>query len=360
MSSTDVPSVPPAVNAPSTEVDNKEDDLEQSLLFMDKKEVDGPSSSIPISDQDSKSLDAALFLTEEKVDQKIDLPLEEVEIKGMPAEEPKKVTVLRKAVRGFLSNPNDNMAGVLSLQTWTSVNWYLRFLEVHNSTKKATKAIKANQEWRETIRIEKYEDFRAEIAMKNVEIYSALTSLVGYRHGSSKSGRPVKVMRILSLLSPKEIQSVYQDNKVFLNELDLLQAKESEHHHFAVVPEMLRQKKTPDHYHISIIDLDGCSTKLLKSGLGRKTVKAMLSFDDKHYPNGAFRVFLINVPKAFSNVWSLIKRFLSKSVTSKIVVLKKDVGLGPLFEFVDQSELPKCIGGTSPFKLGEHPSSYKL
>merc|ERR1719419_999815 len=107
--------------------------------------------------------------------------------------------------------------------------------------------------------------------------------------------------------------------KFFLKELELLQAKESEWHHFVTVPELLRQKMTPDHYHISIIDLEGCSTKLIKSSLGRKTVKAMLSFDDRHYPDGAVKVFLINVPKTFSNVWTMIKRFLSKSVTSKIV-----------------------------------------
>merc|ERR550534_1970012 len=141
--------------------------------------------------------------------------------------------------------------------------------------------------------------------------------------------------------------------KFFLKELELLQAKESEWHHFITVPELLRQKKTPDHYHISIIDLKGCSTKLLKSGLGRKTVKAMLSFDDKHYPDGASKVFLINAPKAFSNVWNIIKRILSKSITSKIVVLRDN--LGQLFDFVDQSELPQCIGGTSSIKLGEHP-----
>jgi len=340
-----------AGNVPSTLEETLEDELKNSLSIDNNGRVDG---SRPTSGQAPKSAIRTLYITDEKVE----LSLEEVKSKDVPFAESEKVTLLRNACRSLLSDPDDNMARALLGHTWSSVNWYKRFMEVYSSTKKATKAIKANQEWRENIRIEKYEDFKAETAMKSADIYSALTSLVGYRHGSSKKGRPVKVMRILSILSPKEIKGIYDDGKFFLQELELLQAKESEHHHFVAVPEMLRQKKTPDHYHISIIDLKGCSTKLLKTGLGRKTVKAMLSFDDKHYPDGACKVFLINSPKAFSNVWNMIKRILSKSITSKIIVLKDN--LEPLFEFVDKSELPGCIGGNSPFKLGEHPNSYKL
>jgi len=341
---------PPAGNVPSTAKESLEDELKSSLNIDDNRLEESSEVSKPLSGTETPSV--IVLADEEKDDGKIDLP------KNLIVEESANVTKLRNACVTLLGNPNDNMARALSGKTWHSVNWYKRFLEVYNSTKKATKAIKANQEWRESIGIGKYEDFNAEIAMKNADIYTALTSLVGYRHGSSKLGRPVKVVRILSILSPKEIQSVYNDGKVFLKELELLQAKESEHHHFVAVPELLRQKNAPDHYHITVIDLKGCSTKLLKSGLGRKTVKAMLSFDDKHYPDGACKVFLINAPKAFSNVWNIIKRILSKSVTSKIVVLKDN--LGPLFDFVDKSQLPKCIGGTSPFKHGEHPNSYKL
>jgi len=345
MSSTDVHSAPPAGNIPSTEI-TLEDELKTS------PSIDNSTRAV------SKPLGLGSLRTEYISDEKLALSLEEVKSKEEPSKEPEKVTLLRNNCHSLFKDPNDNMARALLGHTWASVNWYQRFLEVYSSTKKATKAIKANQEWRENIGISKYEDFKAEIAMKNADIYSALTRLVGYRHGSSKLGRPVKVMRILSILSPKEIKSIYDDGQVFLKELELLQAKESEWHHFVTVPELLRQKMTPDHYHISIIDLKGCSTKLLKSGLGRKTVKAMLSFDDKHYPDGACKVFLINAPKAFSNVWNMIKRFLSKSVTSKIVVLKSN--LEPLFDLVDKSELPGCIGGTSQFKLGEHPNSYKL
>lgn len=346
MSSTDFNSAPPGGNIPSTEI-TLEHELKKSSSIDDSKQA-----------AVSKPSGLSSLRTEFITDENVALSLEELKIQEEPCEEHEKVTLLRDKCRSLLNDPNDNMARALLGHTWASVNWYHRFLEVYSSTKKATKAIKANQEWRENIRISKYEDFKAEIAVKNADVYSALTRLVGYRHGSSKLGRPVKVMRILSILSPKEIKSIYDDGQVFLKELELLQAKESEWHHFVTVPELLRQKKTPDHYHISIIDLKGCSTKLLKSGLGRKTVKAMLSFDDKHYPDGACKVFLINAPKAFSNVWNMIKRILSKSVTSKIVVLKSN--LEPLFELVDKSELPECIGGTSQFKLGEHPNCYKL
>jgi len=160
-------------------------------------------------------------------------------------------------------------------------------------------------------------------------------------------------MRILPKLSPRKIRTMYDDGEVFLQELELLLAKEAEYHHFVVVPFLLRERRTPDHHHISIIDLKDCSTKLIKSGVGRKAVKLLLTFEDKHYPDGAYKVFLVNAPKGFSNAWRMIKRFLSKSITSKVYVLKND--LRPLLECVNLSELPGFIGGTSGYKLGEYP-----
>merc|ERR1712060_263172 len=211
----------------------------------------------------------------------------------------------------------------------------------------------ANLEWREKIGIENYGEFLAEIAQKDSLMNNALESLVGYRHGVSKEGRPVWIARILDTLWPERIGEMYSDNRVFLHELELLQAKESEHHHFVVVPELMRQKKIPDHRHISIIDLIGVSPKLIKSNLGRTAVKMMIKFEDNHYPDSSHKVFLINAPKAFGNFWSMIKRILSKSVTSKIAVFGNDIS--PLFEVINKAELPSCIGGTSPFKLGDHP-----
>jgi len=224
---------------------------------------------------------------------------------------------------------------------------------VNGSVKKSTKAILADQEWRVDIGIKNYKDFEAVTAVKKPELYFSLQNLVGFWHGFSKRGRPVKVMRILSTLIPKKIKEVYDDGDVFSRELELLQAKESEHHHFVVVPFLMKENKAADHHHISIIDLDGFSSKILKSGLGRKIVKAVLSFYDKHYPDGACKVFLVNAPKAFSKAWNMFKRVLSKSLTSKIIVIRND--LRPLFECIDQSELPECIGGTSPYKLGDYP-----
>jgi len=146
---------------------------------------------------------------------------------------------------------------------------------------------------------------------------------------------------------------MYNDGEVFLQELEILLAKEAEFHHFMAVPFLLREKRTPDHHHISIIDLKECSTKLIKSGVGRKVVKLLLTFEDKHYPDGAYKVFLVNAPKSFSNIWRMIKRFLSKSITSKVYILENDLRL--LLECIDLSELPGCIGGTSGYKLGEYP-----
>lgn len=269
--------------------------------------------------------------------------------------DPEKVKELREACLEFVSDPNDKMARELMGHTHSSVRWYKRFLEVYGSTKKTANAIQANQEWRQKIGIQKYQEFRVEIGHKHPILFSAMKSLVGYRHGVSKAGRPVKVMQILSELSPKRIRGIYSEDRIFLQELEVLQGKENEHHHFVVIPELIRQKKIPDHYHISIIDLQGVSTKLSKSSLGRNTVKLMLKFDDKHYPDSAIKVFLVNVPNAFGKVWSMIKLVLSKSVTSRIAVITND--LRPLFEVVDQSQLPSCIGGTSPYKLGDHPDS---
>jgi hypothetical protein len=70
------------------------------------------------------------------------------------------------------------------------------------------------------------------------------------------------------------------------------------------------------------------------------------------------RAFLVNSPFWLAGVWSGIKQILPASV--QVDILSASKYQNALREYIDEDQLPPEYGGTSPYKLGEHPYEVEL
>ncbi len=64
----------------------------------------------------------------------------------------------------------------------------------------------------------------------------------------------------------------------------------------------------------------------------------------RYYPEHLGQMFIINAPKIFSMIWSVVKLWLDKRTLAKIKVYGGDYH-DKLFHFVNPRDLPEHIGG---------------
>ena len=93
----------------------------------------------------------------------------------------------------------------------------------------------------------------------------------------------------------------------------------------------------------SIVDLKGLSYKQFNKTT-RSFVKQITKIDQEYYPEHLGQMFIINAPKIFSMIWSVVKLWLDKRTLAKIKVYGSDYH-DKLFHFVDPHDLPEHIGG---------------
>ena len=93
----------------------------------------------------------------------------------------------------------------------------------------------------------------------------------------------------------------------------------------------------------SIIDLKGLSYKQFNKTT-RSFLKQITKIDQEYYPEHLGQMFIINAPKIFSMIWSVVKLWLDKRTLAKIKVYGSDYH-EKLFGFVDPHDLPEHIGG---------------
>ncbi|UPR03541.1 CRAL-TRIO lipid binding domain-containing protein [Chloropicon primus] len=93
----------------------------------------------------------------------------------------------------------------------------------------------------------------------------------------------------------------------------------------------------------SIIDLKGLSYKQFNKTT-RSFLKQITNIDQEYYPEHLGQMFIINAPKIFSMIWSVVKLWLDKRTLAKIKVYGSDYH-EKLFNFVDPHDLPEHIGG---------------
>lgn len=109
---------------------------------------------------------------------------------------------------------------------------------------------------------------------------------------------------------------------------------------------------------LSIIDMDGFSLRLLDSEL-RASMKVIAKLHSDNYPELLGQAFVVNAPRFFTIVFSIVKHVLDPATVAKIQVYGTDQQewLPKLLEVVDASNLPTFLGGEDtswdPINSGE-------
>jgi hypothetical protein len=77
-----------------------------------------------------------------------------------------------------------------------------------------------------------------------------------------------------------------------------------------------------------------------------------------HYPLCTKRAFVVKTPYFLAGCWSGLKTLLPESV--QVDILSESKYANALREFIDDDQIPREYGGSSPYRLGEHPYELSL
>jgi hypothetical protein len=106
-----------------------------------------------------------------------------------------------------------------------------------------------------------------------------------------------------------------------------------------------------------VMDVKGAGLSHL-SGDVLVYLKSAGDINNSHYPLSLKRAFAVNSPFWLAGAWSSIKGILPDSV--QVDILSSHQFLRALRERIDDDQIPPEYGGSSPYKLGEHPFEKEL
>jgi hypothetical protein len=108
---------------------------------------------------------------------------------------------------------------------------------------------------------------------------------------------------------------------------------------------------------IVVMDVKGAGLSVL-SGDVLTYLKKAGDINNSHYPMTLKRAFAINSPFWLAGAWSSIKGIMPDSV--QVDLLSSHQYLNALRQRIDDDQIPSEYGGSSPYKLGEHPFEREL
>lgn len=106
-----------------------------------------------------------------------------------------------------------------------------------------------------------------------------------------------------------------------------------------------------------VMDVQGASITSL-SGDVLKYLKQAGDINTAHYPLRLKRAFVVNTPFWLAGAFSSIKGILPESVKAELHSANKHID--GLRKLVDDDQIPKEYGGSSPYPLGQHPYEVAL
>jgi len=109
---------------------------------------------------------------------------------------------------------------------------------------------------------------------------------------------------------------------------------------------------------IVILDLSGFSMTHLSTA-AMKYLKTAGDIAGSHYPLILRKAVVINAPFWISGAWSAVKQVLPESVQQSTSILSSDF-LSSLREIIDDDQIPRELGGSSPYDFEQHPFEVDL
>ena len=101
-----------------------------------------------------------------------------------------------------------------------------------------------------------------------------------------------------------------------------------------------------------VMDVKGAGLSHLSSEV-LMYLKQAGDLNSAHYPLSIKRVMVVNCPFWLAGAWSSIKGILPDSV--QVDILSESKYLDALKVYIDEDQIPPEYGGTSSYKLGQHP-----
>lgn len=104
---------------------------------------------------------------------------------------------------------------------------------------------------------------------------------------------------------------------------------------------------------VVVMDISGASPSLLSSDVMSYLSRAG-EINSLHYPGSMRQAVAVQAPFWLGAAWKAIKNVMPASVTVDLLSASKTME-GGLKEYIDEDQMPREYGGTSKFRLGEHP-----
>lgn len=110
------------------------------------------------------------------------------------------------------------------------------------------------------------------------------------------------------------------------------------------IPACCRAAGVPVEQSLTILDLGGSSTKLMKKSV-YNFVKLASGIAQDYYPEILGKMFIVNSPTLFSIAWKVIKPWIDER-TQKKITIEGSKYQKKLLELVEPQNLPEFLGGT--------------
>ena len=189
----------------------------------------------------------------------------------------------------------------------------------------------------------KYITWRREQDVDNIEAfdYAEVNQLKEiYPHGfhkTDKFGRIIYIERY-GLIDMDRIHAITSEERLIR-----YYVKEYETMVKVRIPACIRQARAPVEQSLTILDLGGSSTKLMKKSV-YNFVKLASSIAQDYYPEILGKMFIVNSPTLFSIAWKVIKPWIDER-TQKKITIEGSKFQKKLLELVDSQNLPDFLGG---------------
>lgn len=175
-----------------------------------------------------------------------------------------------------------------------------------------------------------------------------------YPHGfynTDKAGRPVYIERLgmLDLTKIFQISSEDRLTKYYIYILELLVGK--------VLPICSKQAGRPIDQCIVILDLKGASTTMLSKRI-YNLIQKICSVCQDYYPELLAKLYIVNSPMLFSNIWTVIKTYIDENTKKKIETIGSKFE-AQLAEIIEPANLPDFLGGKSTEEIAFYPGPWQ-
>ncbi|KAL7454014.1 hypothetical protein ACHAWC_005644 [Mediolabrus comicus] len=123
---------------------------------------------------------------------------------------------------------------------------------------------------------------------------------------------------------------------------------------YAHAKQMRLQNGDTVHYgFVVVMDIAGATPAAL-TGDVMSYLKQAGDINSAHYPGSMRRAICCKAPFWLGSMWQVLKGILPASVKADLLSGTQTMN-GGLKQYIDEEQIPVEYGGTSPFKLGEHP-----